>query len=166
MTDLRQVKVSRDINAMSRDSIKRLSAWSPTHFNTVIRLFETSLYHLVDGNPNTVFQFGTTNAGNKRVDYTPPAGDSLTIHSVVIRQVEGVDYTNTCVRIDDEEICGDCEYGFCESSWQNYLPTVPLSPTTADASPFITFLFRRVLEIMKIRIEALNLAVKLQFSQK
>ena len=74
----------------------------------------------------------------------------MTIHSVVIRQVDGVDYTNTCVRIDDEEICADCKYGFCESSWQNYLPTVPLSPTTEDASPFITFLFRRVLEIMKI----------------
>ena len=119
-------------------------------------LFETSLYHLVDGDPNTVFQFGATNAGNRRVEYTPPPGESLTIHSVVIRQVDGVDYTNTCVRLDDgDEICADCNYGFCESSWQNYLPTVARPPTTEDASPFITFLFRRVLELIKIGCQTL-----------
>ena len=95
-----------------------------------------------------MFQFGTLNTGNKRVDYTPPAGNSLTIHSVVIRKVDGVDYTNTCVRIDgDDEICADCEYGFCDSTWENTFPDYV--KTTKDASPFITFLFRRVLEIMK-----------------
>ena len=115
----------------------------------IMGLLETSLYHIVDGNPNTLFQFGTANAGNQRIDYTPPAGDILTfVHSVVIRKIDGVDYTNTCVIIDDDattKVCARCEYGHCESGWAAIASSLS---GVEDASPFITFLFNSTLRLI------------------
>ena len=87
--------------------------------------------------------------------------EPLLFHSLVIRKVNGVDYSNLCVVIEDDystEVCAKCDYGICEynfesafgGEWDSIITSVE------EASPFITFLFSQVFEFLALEHRILS----------